>query len=65
MFTELVIFPVMIGLVIQVCTVPIIPDWTIEKLYLHLHAVPFGALFTSWIMGTSYVHMSCFAISEH
>jgi hypothetical protein len=53
MFAELAIFPIMIGLVIQICTVPMFSDWSVEKLYTQLREIPFGVLFTSWIVGTS------------
>jgi E3 ubiquitin-protein ligase MARCH6 len=55
MFAELVIFPTTIGGVIQICLVPMFPGWSIEKLFGYLHEVPFGTLFTTWIVGTSSV----------
>ena len=55
MFAELVIFPITIGGVIQVCVVPLAPKWSLEKLLEHLYEVPFGTLFATWIVGTSYI----------
>lgn len=57
MFAELVIFPTTIGGVIQICVVPLVPDWSVEKLFEYLHEVPFGLLFATWIIGTSSVFL--------
>lgn len=53
MFAELAIFPATIGMVIQVCIVPLTPYWSMETLLEYFQQVPFGALFVTWIIGTS------------
>lgn len=53
MFIELAIFPSSIGFVILLCTSPLLRDWGYAELKGFVRDVPFGALFTCWIVGTT------------
>lgn len=53
MFIELGVFPSGIGFVILFCTSPLVRDWGFEELKGFVRDVPFGALLTCWIVGTT------------
>ena len=52
MGVELILFPLVIGLIIDLCTIPLFEGATITSGLRYMRDSPFGAIFVSWLTGT-------------
>ncbi|KAK4684277.1 E3 ubiquitin-protein ligase MARCH6, partial [Tremellales sp. Uapishka_1] len=55
MALELAIFPLAIGMVIDIFTIPLFPGRTVENRWSHLRNAPFSSLFVCWLSGTLFM----------
>ena len=52
---ELVVFPLVIGTVINICTIPLFEGGSLSSRVTDLHQGPFGVIFISWLVGTLFM----------
>ncbi|ORX38932.1 hypothetical protein BD324DRAFT_617907 [Kockovaella imperatae] len=55
MGVELIVFPLVIGSVINLCTIPLFDGASVERSFEHLRNSPFGVIFVSWLVGTMFM----------
>jgi E3 ubiquitin-protein ligase MARCH6 len=54
-FVEIVIFPTICGLLINLSTVPLIPESTISTRLAYYYMKPISSIFCTWLAGTNFM----------